>query len=188
MATQTAAAPVADRIAALDWPALKAQLDARGLAQTAPVLAPRSARRSPRSSTTAASARASTCAATASARASTSTSTRRCRRSSTRRARALYPPLAEVANDWARRLGEEAPYPADLDAFLERCHAAGQTRPTPLILRYFEGGHNTLHQDLYGDVAFPLQAVTALNRAGPTSRAASSSSSSSGRGRSRART
>jgi len=79
---------------------------------------------------------------------------------------ALYPPLAALANDWAGRLGEEAEYPAELDAFLARCHAAGQARPTPLILRYFEGGHNTLHQDLYGDLAFPLQAVTALNRAG----------------------
>jgi hypothetical protein len=80
--------------------------------------------------------------------------------------RALYPPLAALANDWARRLGEPGDYPADLDAFLERCHRAGQLRPTPLILRYGAGGHNTLHQDLYGDVAFPLQAVTILDRAG----------------------
>jgi hypothetical protein len=80
--------------------------------------------------------------------------------------RALYPPLAALANDWAQRLGEPGDYPADLDAFLERCHRAGQLRPTPLILRYGAGGHNTLHQDLYGDVAFPLQAVTILDRAG----------------------
>src|ERR671922_1089581 len=79
---------------------------------------------------------------------------------------ALYPPLAELANDWAQRLGEPDGFPADLDGFLERCHRAGQKRPTPLLLRYFEGGHNTLHQDLYGDVAFPLQAVTLLNRPG----------------------
>jgi hypothetical protein len=57
-------------------------------------------------------------------------------------------------------------YPAELDEFLERCHDAGQRRPTPLMLRYFEGGHNTLHQDLYGEVFFPLQAVTVLNRPG----------------------
>jgi uncharacterized protein len=77
--------------------------------------------------------------------------------------RELYPPLAEVANRWADQLGEPADYPDELDEFLARCHAAGQTRPTPLILRYGAGGHNTLHQDLYGDVAFPLQAVTVLD-------------------------
>jgi hypothetical protein len=79
---------------------------------------------------------------------------------------ALYPPLAGLANDWAQRLGEPADYPLDLDAFLERCHSAGQMRPTPLILRYGEGGHNTLHQDVYGDIAFPLQAVTILDSSG----------------------
>jgi hypothetical protein len=76
---------------------------------------------------------------------------------------ALYPPLAGLANRWAERLGEDVEYPADLDEFLARCHAAGQDRPTPLILRYGAGGHNTLHQDIYGDVAFPLQAVTLLD-------------------------
>jgi hypothetical protein len=79
---------------------------------------------------------------------------------------ALYPPLAALANDWAQRLGEDSDFPLDLDAFLARCHRAGQERPTPLILRYGAGGHNTLHQDLYGDVAFPLQAVTILDRTG----------------------
>jgi hypothetical protein len=77
---------------------------------------------------------------------------------------ALYPPLADLANDWTQRLGEPADYPTDLDAFLERCHRAGQQRPTPLILRYGPGGHNTLHQDIYGEVAFPLQAVTMLGK------------------------
>jgi uncharacterized protein len=80
--------------------------------------------------------------------------------------RAFYPPLAGIANAWAQRLGEGEPFPDDLDAFLERCHTAGQRRTTPLMLRYFAGGHNTLHQDLYGDIAFPLQAVTVLNRPG----------------------
>jgi hypothetical protein len=80
--------------------------------------------------------------------------------------RALYPPLARLANEWAGRLGEEDSFPAELEAFLDRCHRAGQPRTTPLMLRYFAGGHNTLHQDLYGDVAFPLQAVTVLGRPG----------------------
>jgi uncharacterized protein len=79
---------------------------------------------------------------------------------------ALYPPLAELANEWAQRLDEPSDHPCDLDDFLERCHAAGQERPTPLILRYGPGGHNTLHQDIYGEVAFPLQAVTILDRPG----------------------
>ena len=79
---------------------------------------------------------------------------------------ALYPPLAGLANEWAQRLGEPATFPAELDDFLERCHRAGQRRTTPLILRYGEGGHNTLHQDVYGDVAFPLQVVTMLDRPG----------------------
>jgi hypothetical protein len=79
---------------------------------------------------------------------------------------ALYPPLAAVANDWAARLGEAPPFPPDLETFLARCHAAGQHRPTPLILRYGPGGHNTLHQDVYGEVVFPLQALTVLDRPG----------------------
>jgi hypothetical protein len=79
---------------------------------------------------------------------------------------ALYPPLAAVANDWAAQLGEPRAFPADLETFLDRCHAAGQHRPTPLILRYGPGGHNTLHQDVYGEVVFPLQALTVLNRPG----------------------
>jgi hypothetical protein len=76
---------------------------------------------------------------------------------------ALYPPLAGVANAWRRMLGEADVFPDTLDAWLARCHAAGQTRPTPLMLRYGAGGFNCLHQDLYGDLAFPLQAVVLLD-------------------------
>jgi hypothetical protein len=79
---------------------------------------------------------------------------------------AFYPPLAATANRWAERLGEDERYPAQLDAFLARCHAAGQPRPTPLMLRYGPGDWNALHQDVYGDVAFPLQIVTVLERPG----------------------
>jgi uncharacterized protein len=77
---------------------------------------------------------------------------------------AAYPPLAEVANTWAERLGETTRYPAALDDFTEVCRVAGQSKPTPLILRYVTGGWNALHQDLYGVVAFPLQLTVALSR------------------------
>ncbi len=80
--------------------------------------------------------------------------------------RALYPHLAQAANRWAGFLGDDARYPATLEDFLAICHAAGQTKPTPLILRYGAGGYNALHQDLYGEVAFPFQALTVLSRKG----------------------
>lgn len=79
---------------------------------------------------------------------------------------ALYPPLAAVANSWRRTMGEAESYPATLDAYLALCHAAGQVRPTPLMLRYGAGGFNCLHQDLYGDLVFPLQAVVLLSAPG----------------------
>jgi hypothetical protein len=81
--------------------------------------------------------------------------------------RALYGHLAPIANDWADRLrGDEPTFPLAHDELLERCAVAGQTRPTPLILRYGEGDWNALHQDLYGDVFFPFQALTLLSEPG----------------------
>jgi uncharacterized protein len=77
---------------------------------------------------------------------------------------AFYRRLAPVANDWSERLGGPADaFPLEHDALLERCRAAGQERPTPLILRYGEGDWNALHQDLYGDVFFPFQVLTVLS-------------------------
>lgn len=77
--------------------------------------------------------------------------------------RDCYPPLAGVANAWAERLGQAARYPETLDDFLGLCHGHGQTRPTPILFRYASGDHNALHQDLYGEVAFPLQIVIVLS-------------------------
>jgi uncharacterized protein len=79
----------------------------------------------------------------------------------------FYRHLAPVANDWARLLrGDEPTFPLDHTELLERCHAAGQERPTPLILRYQAGDWNALHQDLYGDVYFPFQVLTVLSEPG----------------------
>jgi uncharacterized protein len=80
---------------------------------------------------------------------------------------AAYPHLAKVANEWANAFGEKrAPFPSNLAAFLKICHKAGQTKPTPLVLHYEAGGFNCLHQDLYGEIAFPLQMVFLLGQQG----------------------
>lgn len=78
----------------------------------------------------------------------------------------LYARLAPIARAWMAALGMPQDYPDDLAAFLAHCHSRGQTRPTPLMLRYEAGGYNCLHQDLYGDVVFPFQVVIGLSDTG----------------------
>jgi len=155
--------PLAARVGALDWPDLGDRLDARGYATTEPLLSPEECRQ-----VIALYGRPE-----------------RFRRkivmahhnygsgeyqyfayplprqiASLRRQ--FYRRLAPIANRWTAALGG-APYPANLKTFLETCHARGQVRPTPLILRYQEGDFNCLHQDLYGEIAFPLQVAICLS-------------------------
>ncbi len=79
---------------------------------------------------------------------------------------ALYPRLLPIALEWWTKMGRESPWPDTLDEWLEMCHSAGQTKPTPILLKYGEGGWNALHRDLYGDLVFPLQVVINLSRPG----------------------
>lgn len=78
----------------------------------------------------------------------------------------LFAQLAPVANGWNEKLGIELRYPATLDEWLDICHAAGQTRATPLLLKYGAGDWNAMHQDIYGDLYVPFQAVLFLNQPG----------------------
>src|SRR5215475_12434417 len=80
---------------------------------------------------------------------------------------ATYPHLAQIANEWVSKLGsKEKPFPLEHKEFLNRCHRAGQKEATPLVLHYEAGGYNCLHQDLYGEIAFPLQLVVMLGQQG----------------------
>jgi uncharacterized protein len=79
---------------------------------------------------------------------------------------AFWPHLLPIARTWAERRSQPAPWPDRLEDWLDRCHEAGQTRPTPLMLRYGPGDWNALHRDLYGDLVFPLQVVIGLDRPG----------------------
>jgi uncharacterized protein len=158
---------VADRIAALDWGAMRSALDAYGCATTGPLLTQ------------------SECAALKQGYAAD-----RQFRSRIIMARhgfgrgeykyfayplpevvaalrvALYPPLADLANRWNEAMSISVAYPPDHAQYLQRCHKAGQMKPTPLLLQYGAGDYNCLHQDVYGDNIFPLQATVLLSNPG----------------------
>jgi hypothetical protein len=155
------------RVAALDWPAIAAALDANGCATTEALIG------------------AQDCAALAGLYGSDALFRSRVVMArhgfgrgeykyfayplpdivATLRA-ALYLPLAEIANRWNEKMGIAVRYPAEHAAYLARCHAAGQVKPTPLLLQYGEGDYNCLHQDIYGEHVFPLQATILLSRPG----------------------
>jgi hypothetical protein len=78
----------------------------------------------------------------------------------------LYGKLAPIANRWNAQMCDDERYPSSLEEYLEECHTAGQIRPTPLLLKYGQGGYNCLHQDLYGEMVFPLQVAILLSRPG----------------------
>jgi hypothetical protein len=162
-----AADSVAERVASLDWAAMAASLDTHGCVTTGPLLS------------------ADECAALAGRYADDAAF-----RSRVVMARhgfgrgeykyfayplpdlvfglrtALYPHLAEIANRWNAAMGIAVRFPDDLARFIKRCHNAGQTKPTPLLLQYGPGDYNCLHQDLYGEHVFPLQATILLSQPG----------------------
>jgi uncharacterized protein len=159
--------PVASRVAAIDWMHITAELDGFGVAKTGVFLAP------------------GECTAIASGYGKDEVFRSRVVMSRHGFGRgeykyyayplpelvgalrsALYPPLAAVANRWEEAFGRSGDYPQEHAAYLARCHAAGQRRPTPLLLRYGEGDYNCLHQDLYGALAFPLQVAFLLSAPG----------------------
>ena len=159
--------PIAERIAAVDWTHVGAELDTQGSAVIAGLLS------------------ASECAALAALYADDAMFRSRVVMSRhgfgrgeyqyfryplpdrvARLRAALYPKLVPIANRWHAAMAIAARFPDDHATFIERCHAAGQTRPTPLLLQYREGDYNCLHQDLYGAQVFPLQVVILLSQPG----------------------
>jgi hypothetical protein len=159
-------APIETRVAALPWPELQDALDANGFAQSPTVLRPEECEELAELYDTGRFRSTIAMARHRFGEGEYKYFDHPLPDAITKLRAAFYPPLAQVANTWAERLGDDERYPSDLHQFLEQCHEAGQTRPTPLIFRYGPGDWNALHQDLYGDVAFPFQIVTLLNRPG----------------------
>jgi uncharacterized protein len=172
--TFPAAAPAADpavsfagRVAATNWAAVRSELDAYGCALTGPLVTPDEAAQL-------------AALYPDDARFRSTVNMERHRFGSgeyryftppfpaavTELKQALYPRLLPVARDWWSRLGRAAPWPDTLDEWLARCHAAGQVKSTPILLKYGAGDWNALHRDLYGDLVFPLQVVINLSSPG----------------------
>lgn len=157
----------ADPIAALDWPAVAQDLDERGCAVIGPLFSPHECR-----------ALAALYADDAPFRSRVVMARHGFGRGEykyfahplpapvQRLRTALYPHLVPIANRWNETMGLPLRFPDDHDAFLARCHAAGQVRPTPLLLQYGPGDYNCLHQDLYGEHVFPLQVAILLDEPG----------------------
>jgi hypothetical protein len=159
--------PVGERVAALDWAAISARLDASGCATTGTLLEPAEC-----------VALAQTYDSDAAFRSRVVMARHGFGRGEYKyfsyplpaliaelRA-ALYPRLADIANRWNEAMDTNTRYPNDHAEFLEGCHRAGQTKPTPLLLQYGAGDYNCLHQDLYGEHVFPLQVAVLLARPG----------------------
>jgi hypothetical protein len=159
--------PLATRVDHLDWPALTAQLDDTGSALTGPLLTLQECREItglyddvPRFRSTVDMARLRFGAGQYRYFAHPLPDAVTTLRS------AFYRRLLPVARDWADRLCRPVTWPDTFDEWLDRCHAAGQTKPTPILLRYGPGDWNALHRDIYGDLVFPLQVVIGLNAPG----------------------
>jgi uncharacterized protein len=154
---------IAERIAELDWETIQAELDTRGHAVTGPILNVEECRRLAAGYDDEASFRSHVHMARHGFGSGEYKYFAAPLPESIGALRAgLYPHLAETANRWQTRLGA-TPYPAALGDYLKQCHQAGQKRPTPLLLKYESGDYNCLHQDLYGALAFPLQATILLS-------------------------
>jgi hypothetical protein len=167
-ATRTAAAaPWKDRVEATDWDAVRAALDSVGCALTGPLLSP--AQAADISGLYGDSSRF---------RATVNMERFRFGKGEYRYfaepfpdavaelKQALYPRLLPIARDWWTKLGRQTPWPDTLDEWLDMCHAAGQVKSTPILLKYGEGDWNALHRDLYGELVFPLQVVINLSDPG----------------------
>jgi hypothetical protein len=160
-------APISDRVAALDWQAVAASLDAHGCATTGALLTGEECR---------------SLAATYQADEPFRSRVVMARHGFGRGEykyfayplpplvaelrTALYPKLAGIANRWSAALGLDMRYPPQHAAYIARCHRAGQGKPTPLLLQYGAGDYNCLHQDVYGELVFPLQVTVLLSRPG----------------------
>ncbi|OJY54307.1 2OG-Fe(II) oxygenase [Pseudonocardia sp. 73-21] len=165
--TPAAAGPWADRVDAVDWAGVRGELDSYGCALTGPLLSPGEA-----------ADIAALYPEVSRFRSTVDMARYRFGEGQYRYfaepfpdpvvalKQALYPRLLPIARDWWARLGREAPWPDTLDEWLAMCHAAGQTRSTPILLRYGPGDWNALHRDLYGELVFPLQVVINLNDPG----------------------